>query len=98
MSTQADQPSAKPGNPLNARDRDLARVLRSLDAHRAGALTIDTLREHGVEAPALAIYELQLAGHEIERAHWTHRDGRMTLGYRLRHPSSSASESTQGQQ
>ena len=55
------------------RDRGLARALTLLETSQAGGLTVAALRDHGIEAPALTVYELQLAGHEIERV--PHEDG-----------------------
>ena len=55
-----------------------------LEDDQTGAWTIAALRERGVEAPALIVYELQLAGHEIERVPVRQPDGHLSPGYRLR--------------
>ena len=84
MSVQAVQPTAERARSPGSRDGDRARVLRLLEDDQTGALTIAALRERGVEAPALIVYELQLAGYEIERVHVRQPDGHVSLGYRLR--------------
>ena len=76
MSTEQTQPQS-------AGDRNLARLLALLDGDQAGAMTIAALREHGVGAPAQAVYTLQLAGYPIDRISCTDADGHRTLGYRL---------------
>ncbi len=48
-------------------------------------LTVGELREHGISAPAQTIYELQLAGYEIDRVPVRH-DGHCDSGYRLHPP------------
>jgi hypothetical protein len=63
---------------------DAARVLTLLGAHDSGALTMAALREHGIQAPAQAIYELQLDGYEIDRVPCKSSDRHTTIGYRLR--------------
>ena len=71
-------------------NRDSARVLTLLEANQTGGLTIAALRERGVKAPAQAVYELQLAGYEIDRVTFENPDGHATLGYRLRPASAPA--------
>ena len=68
----------------SAGDRDPTRVLTLLETNQAAALTIAALRERGVDTPAQAVYELQLAGYEIDRVVCEHPNGHATLGYRLR--------------
>jgi hypothetical protein len=63
---------------------DAARVLTLLGADDSGALTMAALSEHGVRAPAQAIYELQLDGYEIDRVPCEGSDRHTTIGYRLR--------------
>ena len=63
---------------------DAARVLTLLGADDSGALTMAALREHGVQAPAQAIYELQLDGYEIDRVPCESSDRQAIIGYRLR--------------
>jgi hypothetical protein len=77
-------------------DRDLARLLALLEADPAGALTIADLRERGLKAPAQAVYELQLAGYEIDRVHFQDPDGRRTPGYCLRGSSASRPDQSTG--
>jgi hypothetical protein len=64
--------------------RDEARLLALLESDQTGGLTIAALREHGIKAPAQAVYALQLAGHPIERANCEDSDGHTTPGYRLK--------------
>ena len=84
MSIQGFQPGLEHGRPHRAGDRDQSRVLRLLEANQDGGLTVAVLRERGIEAPALTVYELQLAGYEIDRVPCQRSDGLATLGYRLR--------------
>ena len=82
------KPTTHTSNELTERrsveGHDAARVLTLLGGDERGALTIAALREHGVQAPAQAIYELQLDGYEIDRVPCESSDRRMTIGYRLR--------------
>lgn len=84
MSVHTVQPKADRARWPGAGDRDLTRVLALLEANRGAALTIAALRERGIETPAIRVYELQLAGYEIERVPCARPDGRATLAYRLR--------------
>ena len=70
--------------PRSVEGHDAARVLTLLGADDSGAVTMAALREHGVHAPAQAIYELQLDGYEIDRVHCESSDRHTTIGYRLR--------------
>ncbi len=75
--------------PLRVPDRAAAHLLELL-AYTGWPLTIDELRREGVAAPAQAIYELQLAGFEIDRV-LVHLDGgHQGIGYRLRMPADEA--------
>jgi len=74
---RARQPALEP--PL---DHTTARLLAMLH-DRSGALTIATMRERGIQAPAQRIYTLQLAGYEIERCYIGSSAGRRTPAYRL---------------
>jgi len=65
------------------RDLELARALALLQGNGAGSVTISTMRERGVKAPAQAIYDLQLAGHAIDRISCTDPRGHRTFGHRL---------------
>ncbi len=64
-------------------EREEAMVLALL-REQSGPVTMSTLHERGIPAPAQAIYELTLAGYEIERV--PIRDGEQLAhyGYRLR--------------
>lgn len=64
-------------------DRDVARLVALLGSDPSRAMTIAELREHGIEAPAQAIYELQLAGWQVDRVPVTQGDGAGASGYRL---------------
>jgi hypothetical protein len=48
--------------------------------------TVDELRREGVAAPAQGIYDLQLAGYEVDRVAVGEAPGRLASGYRLRTP------------
>ena len=66
---------------FDRRQRQLLRLLRE-----AGdvPVSIEALRDHGIENPGTAIYELELAGYSIERS-YTHPSsgGRRLIGFRL---------------
>jgi hypothetical protein len=66
---ERNAPDLEPHTPASARapTGDAERVLALLSGDPVGALTIASLRDRGVRAPAQAVYELQLAGYEIER-------------------------------
>lgn len=71
----ADAPPPSP-------ERRLLGVLREADGRPVG---LDALAEAGIEDPAGAIFELERAGHRIERAYAEVATGRRRLlGYRLR--------------
>ena len=78
--------ASSPGNPPGVGDRDVARVLGLLADDRAEAVTMTELRERGIEAPAQAIYTLQLTGYQIDRVPIHGPNGRRTTGYRMRSP------------
>jgi len=84
MSIGAVHRSVEHAEPRVVEDRDSERVLTLLEADQSVGLTIVALRERGVEAPAQAIYSLQLAGYEIDRVVCEHPSGQRTPGYRLR--------------
>jgi hypothetical protein len=67
----------------NPHGREVTRVLKLLGADDSGGLTMAVLRENGVQAPTRAIYELQLAGCDIDLVACESTGGRKTLGYRL---------------
>lgn len=62
-------------------ERRLLSVLRQAEGQPVGP---NALAEAGIDDPASAIYELELAGHRIERAYSDNAAGRRLLGYRLR--------------
>lgn len=62
-------------------ERRLLSVLRQAEGRPVGP---NALAEAGIDDPASAIYELELAGHRIERAYSDNAAGRRLLGYRLR--------------
>lgn len=77
---RADDHKAEPHTPVEPeQDKVLMLLSDELDG-----VTIATLHEHGVKTPAQTIYELALAGYEIDRI-LVHADGRPGVhGYRLR--------------
>jgi hypothetical protein len=83
MSDSATPTSTDHVQPHSEGDRELVRALSLLQGDRAGSVTIATLRERGVRAPAQAIYDLQLAGHAIDRVSCPDPGGHRTFGYRL---------------
>ncbi|MGO9820822.1 MAG: hypothetical protein ACLPTJ_09265 [Solirubrobacteraceae bacterium] len=66
-----------------ARGRSAARLLALLRQDRDHGVTLAAIRERGIEAPAQAIYRLQLAGYAINRVPAA-GDGRKSVAYRLR--------------
>ena len=84
MADSATPTSTDHVHPHSEGDRELARALALLQGDRAGPVTIAALRERGVKAPAQAVYDLQLAGYEIDRVPCPCSDGHTTQGYRLR--------------
>jgi hypothetical protein len=68
--------------PPPSTERRLLGVLREADGQPVG---LSALSEAGIEDPANAIYELERAGHRIEREYAELSTGRRRLlGYRLR--------------
>jgi hypothetical protein len=53
--------------PRTEAERELARALALLESDHTGLVTVAALREHGVRAPAQAVYDLQIAGYAIDR-------------------------------
>lgn len=78
--------------PRTEGERELARALALLESNHSGSVTLAALRERGVKAPAQAIYDLQLAGHTIDRVTNTDPAGQASAGYRLRRPATRAPE------
>lgn len=68
--------------PAPSPERRLLAVLREADGRPVG---LQAIAEAGIDDPASAIYELERAGHRIERAYAEVTTGsRRLLGYRLR--------------
>jgi hypothetical protein len=68
--------------PPPSAERRLLGVLREADGR---PVKLSALSDAGIEDPANAIYELERAGHHIEREYDMHASGRRRLlGYRLR--------------
>jgi len=68
MTIQAQRTRSRGPEPESSWRRDAARLLALLETQPHDAVTIATMREHGIETPAQVIYALQLAGYEIDRA------------------------------
>ncbi len=68
---------------LSLAGRDVARLLELLENDRNEPLTIAAMRERGIEAPAQAIYTLQLAGYQIDRMSVQPTNDHHVSGYRL---------------
>lgn len=83
MTIEAQRTRTRQPDPVNASDRQAARLLALLEANSGEALTIADMRERGIAAPGQVIYALQLAGYDIDRAP-IHGNSRGPLGYRLR--------------
>ncbi len=66
-----------------AETRDAVRVLELLVVAEGCGVMIADLRERGVQAPGQAIYELELAGRQINRRFAPSSDGRHIMRYRL---------------
>jgi hypothetical protein len=86
---KADNPG-----PRTQGGRELARALALLEGNDSRTVTLAALRERGVNAPAQAIYDLQLAGHTIDRFMSTDSAGHASPGYHLRRPPAPAPESS----
>jgi hypothetical protein len=64
---------------------DHARALDVLRSNATDAVGVDELRAVGIAMPSQVVYELQLAGHNIQRVYKPPGpEGRRILGYRLR--------------
>lgn len=67
--------------PSSSPERRLLGVLREADGRPVG---LNAITDAGIDDPANAIYELERAGHRIERAYADVANGRRRLlGYRL---------------
>lgn len=62
--------------------REAARLLALLREERDSGVTVETIRQHGIDAPAQAIYTLQVAGYTIDRLSGAANGQRMPV-YRL---------------
>lgn len=79
-SGQSRRPPADASRP--SPERQLLSVLREAEGRPVGP---SALSDAGIDDPANAIYELELAGHRIERQYTEASAGpRRLLGYRLR--------------
>jgi hypothetical protein len=76
--TSADQTGLEP-----AWGRDAARLLALLRHNRDAGVTVAEIRERGIEAPAQAIYTLQLAGYAVDNVP-AGLNGSKARAYRLR--------------
>lgn len=86
-------PAASRTPEASADASDRGRLLHAFVAAQGAALTIGDLRELGVRMPGQALYELELDGYPVERAH--ERSGARAAGfsgYRLGAPASGARE------
>ncbi len=94
MSIQVARKRPAESAPEPPADHAAARLLALLLHDGNGGVTIAAMRERGIEAPAQAIYALQLVGYEVDRVALQHPGGQPVVGYRLRAPLSPASEQT----
>ena len=70
--------------PQGMEDREAARLLALLEDEGTEVVTIEHMRGRGIQAPAQAIYTLQLAGFQVDRVAVEHQSGHQVIGYRLR--------------
>ena len=89
--SHANANAGHPG-PRTEGDREFARALALLEGDDSGSVTLAALRARGVKAPAQAMYDLQLAGHTIDRVATTDQVGHASTRYRLRRPATPAPE------
>jgi hypothetical protein len=79
---EARSDGERTGAPAPSAERRLLGVLRAADGQPVAK---QVLSEAGIDDPANTIFELEQAGHRIERAYADASDGRRRfLGYRLR--------------
>jgi len=83
MSARPDGSRADQAALRRAWGREAARLLALLREERHRSVTVETIRQRGVDAPAQAIYTLQLAGYTIDRLSGA-PSGHRTPVYRLR--------------
>jgi hypothetical protein len=65
------------------RGQRVERLVALLEDREGEAVSVCALREQGIDAPAQAIYELQLTGYIVDRVAVRYADGRASFGYRL---------------
>jgi hypothetical protein len=85
MNDRRTRRTAEQSGPLRTPDRAATQLLELL-ARTGRPATVDELRRQGISAPAQGIYELQLAGIEIDRVGVGQAGGHQAIGYRLRTP------------
>lgn len=68
------------------------RLLQLLQNDDPQQLTLEALRAHGFEAPAQAIYMLQLDGYAIDFVPIHRADGKVSRSYRMRPACASESQ------
>ncbi|MBV9311340.1 MAG: hypothetical protein JOZ73_10935 [Solirubrobacterales bacterium] len=78
--------------PQGLDDREAARLLALLEDESTEVLTIEDMRARGIQAPAQAIYTLQLRGYQVDRVAVQHASGHQLIGYRLRAAEQQASD------
>jgi hypothetical protein len=83
MSASAATRASEQAELDSARGRNAGRLLALLREDRDRGVSVAAIRERGIEAPAQAIYTLQLAGYAIDRVPAA-ADRRRAFGYRLR--------------
>jgi hypothetical protein len=82
MVAEPRQPAEAQPHSLGDRNEEL--LLKLLSSEASGPLTVATLIERGVRAPAQTVYALQVAGYQIDRIHHRAPDGSRAIGYLLR--------------
>jgi hypothetical protein len=65
-------------------DQNLERLLALLGGEHAAGATVAELLASGVSSPAQSVYELQLAGYDIERVYRCQTGRGPTVSYHLR--------------
>jgi hypothetical protein len=83
MNDRAARTRTDPAAPERAWGRDASRLLAMLKRDRDTGVTVAAMRERGIDAPAQAIYTLQLVGYAIDRVP-TGLNRRAAPAYRLR--------------
>jgi hypothetical protein len=83
MNARPDRSDADQTALERAWGREAARLLALLREKRHSGVTVETMRQRGIDAPAQAIYTLQLAGYTIDRVSGS-ASGHRTPMFRLR--------------